>query len=344
MKKKVALITGSSGQDGSYLAELLLKKNYTVIAADRRSARSDNWRHKFLNIEDKLIYDDFDLGDIDSIFRLLEKYKINEIYNLGAQSFVKSSFQTPISTVNVTGLGVLRFLEVIRTKKINVKFYQASSSEMFGNTISKKQNEKAIFDPCSPYAIAKLFGHHVVKNYRNSYNIFACSGILFNHESPLRGEEFVTRKICKGLTEIKFGLKKTLELGNLDAKRDWGYAKDYVECMWLIMQQKKADDYVIGTGKSYSVRDFIKEVCANLKIKIKCIGKGEKEKIINLENGKIIIKINPKFYRPEEVNYLKCDYTKAKKILNWRPKTNFSNLVKIMLNSEVEQIKKILTK
>ena len=342
MKKKIALITGASGQDGSYLADFLLDKKYVVVAADRRSARADNWRHKFLGIQNKIIYEEFDLADIDSIYRLLSKYHFDEIYNLAAQSFVQASFQTPVSTANVTGLGVLRFLEVIRTKKLKTKFYQASSSEMIGNTISKIQNEKAIFNPCSPYAVAKIFGHYIVKNYRNSFNIFACSGVLFNHESPLRGEEFVTRKISKALTQIKFGLKKVLELGNLDAKRDWGYAKDYVECMWLMLQQKKADDYVIGTGKSFSVRQFVNEVCDNLDIKIKWIGKGENEKAVNIENNKVIIKINSKYYRPEEVNFLKCDYKKAKKILKWIPKTNFSNLVKIMVSSEIEQIKKTL--
>lgn len=338
MKKKVVLITGSSGQDGSYLADFLLKKNYTVVAGDRRSARSDNWRHKFLKIENKIIYEDFDLADIDSIFRLVEKYNFDEIYNLAAQSFVKASFQTPLSTANVTGLGVLRFLEVIRTKKLKVKFYQASSSEMIGNTISKFQNEEAIFNPCSPYAISKVFGYHVVKNYRESYKLFACSGILFNHESPLRGEEFVTRKIIKGLVEIKHGLKKVLELGNLEAKRDWGYAKDYIECMWMMLQQNQADDYVIATGKSYSVRQFVEEACLNLNIKIKWIGKKEKEKGINKDNGKVIVKINPDFYRPSEVNFLKGDYTKARQKLKWKPKTSFKELVKIMTETEIKRL------
>ena len=339
MKKKIALITGASGQDGSYLAEFLLKKKYTVIAADRRSARSDNWRHKFLKIDNKLIYEDFDLADIESIFRLLEKYKFDEIYNLAAQSFVKASFQTPMSTANVTGLGVLRILEVIRTKKLKIKFYQASTSEMIGNTVSSLQNEQAVFNPCSPYAVSKLFGHYIVKNYRESYGIFACSGILFNHESPLRGEEFVTRKISKGLTEVKFGLKKFIELGNLEAKRDWGYAKDYIECMWLMLQQKKAKDYVIGTGKSYSIIEFIKEVCKNLNIKIQWIGKKNKLRGIDLSNRKTIIKVNPNFYRPSEVNFLKADFSKAKKELKWKPKTSFTELVKIMVETEVDILK-----
>jgi GDPmannose 4,6-dehydratase len=245
---------------------------------------------------------------------LLIKYKIDEIYNLAAQSFVKSSFQTPISTANITGLGVLRFLEVIRNSAKKIKFYQASSSEMIGNTKSLLQNENAIFNPKSPYAVAKIFGHYIVKNYRESYNIYACSGILFNHESPLRGEEFVTRKITKALSEIKMGSKKCLELGNLYAKRDWGYAKDYVEAMWLMLQQKNADDYVIGTGKSHSIKQFINQVCKNLDLKIKWVGKKEKERAINILNSKTIIRINKKYYRPSEVNFLKADFNKAKKI------------------------------
>ena len=239
MKKKIALITGASGQDGSYLSEFLLKKNYKVVAGDRRSSRNDNWRHNFLNITNKVTYEDFDLTDIDSIYRLLSKYKFDEIYNLAAQSFVKTSFTTPISTSEVTALGTLRILEMIRCLLPNCKFYQASSSEMYGKTTSKSQNENTSFNPRSPYAISKVFAHYATKNYRESHNIFACSGILFNHESPLRGEEFVTRKIVKNLCEIKIKKRKYLELGNLYAKRDWGYAKDYVEAMWKMLQKKK---------------------------------------------------------------------------------------------------------
>ena len=336
--KKIALITGSAGQDGSYLAKFLLEKGYKVIAADRRSSRSDDWRHKFLDIQDRITYEDFDLSDIDSIFRIINKYKIDEIYNLAAQSFVKSSFQTPISTANVTGLGVLRFLEVIRNSAKKIKFYQASSSEMIGNTKSLLQNENAIFNPKSPYAVAKIFGHYIVKNYRESYNMYACSGILFNHESPLRGEEFVTRKITKALSEIKMGSKKCLELGNLYAKRDWGYAKDYVEVMWLMLQQKKADDYVIGTGKSHSIKQFINQVCKNLDLKIKWVGKKENERAINILNSKTIIRINKKYYRPSEVNFLKADFNNAKKKLKWLPKTSFKTLVEIMVESEIKML------
>ena len=238
MKKKIALITGASGQDGSYLCDFLLKKNYKVIAGDRRSSRNDNWRHNFLNITNKVIYEDFDLTDIDSIYRLLKKYKFNEIYNLAAQSFVKTSFTTPISTSEVTALGTLRILEMIRCLLPKCKFYQASSSEMYGKTKSRSQNENTNFYPRSPYAISKVFAHYATKNYR-SLIIFLLLWHSFNHESPLRGEEFVTRKIVKNLCEIKNGKRKYLELGNLYAKRDWGYAKDYVEAMWKMLQKKR---------------------------------------------------------------------------------------------------------
>ena len=337
--KKTALITGGAGQDGSYLASFLLKKNYRVVLADRRNSRADNWRHRFLGIENQVIYEDFDLADIDSIFRVFKKFKFDEVYNLAAQSFVKSSFETPISTSDVTGLGALRILEVIRITNKKIKFYQASSSEMIGNTFSKIQNEKAILNPRSPYAIAKVFAHNITKNYRDSYNMFACSGILFNHESPLRGEEFVTRKISKGLCEIKLNKKKLLELGNLDIKRDWGFAGDYVEGMWKMLQYKKPDDYVLATNKAYSVRDFINLSCDILKIKIKWIGKEKKEKAINLLTKKTIIKINSKYYRPSEVHFLKGNYNKAKKILKWRPKVLFKDLVKMMIEEDLKRLR-----
>ena len=338
MKKKIALITGASGQDGSYLCEFLLKKNYKVIAGDRRSSRNDNWRHNFLNITNKVIYEDFDLTDIDSIYRLLNRYKFNEIYNLAAQSFVKTSFTTPISTSEVTALGALRILEMIRCLLPKCKFYQASSSEMYGKTKSISQNENTNFYPRSPYAISKVFAHYATKNYRESHNIFACSGILFNHESPLRGEEFVTRKIVKNLCEIKIGKRKYLELGNLNAKRDWGYAKDYVEAMWKILQKKRADDYVIATNKAYSIRYFVNQCCKYLKIKLKWAGKGIFEKGIDTNTNKIIIKINPKYFRPAEVSYLKGNYSKAKRELKWRPKTNISKLIKIMIDEELKRL------
>ena len=236
--KKTALVTGSTGQDGSYLCKLLLKKNYKVVAADRRSARDNNSRHKYLKIEKNLIYEDLDLIDYNSIVRLFKKYHFNEVYNLAAQSFVAASFNTPTSTSDVTAIGVLRILEILRNFSPNTKFYQASSSEMFGKVNSKLLDETTPFNPRSPYAISKLFGHFITKNYRDSYDMFCCSGILFNHESPLRGEEFVTRKITKQLCEVKLGLRNFVELGNIYAKRDWGYAEDYVEAMWKMLQCK----------------------------------------------------------------------------------------------------------
>jgi len=334
MKKKIALVTGSTGQDGSYLCEFLIKKNYKVIAADRRSARDTNWRHKFLNIENKVMYENFDLTDFNSILRIFKKYKINEVYNLAAQSFVKESFNSPISSSESTAIGPLRILEVIRETDKKIKFYQASSSEMFGKTNTPFQDENTSFYPQSPYAVSKLFAHEMTKNYRDAYKIFACSGILFNHESPIRGEEFVTKKIVRQLIEIKENKRNLMELGNIYAKRDWGYAKDYVVAMWLMLQNKQPKDYVIATGKAYSVKDFINICCKFLNLKIKWSGKGIKEKAINLSNKKTIIKINSNFYRPTEVNYLKGSPKKASQDLKWRPETGLNQLVKIMIEEE----------
>ena len=340
---KIACITGASGQDGSYLSKLLLNKNYLVIAADRRNSRDNMWRHKYLGINNNpnLIYEDFDLTDNGSILRLFQKYKINEFYNLAAQSFVKSSFQVPMNTANSTALGVLRILEIIRNFYPKVRFYQASSSEMFGKTYGKKQNEKTIFYPRSTYAVSKVFAHDITVNYRESYNLFLCSGILFNHESPLRGEEFVTRKISKSICEYYLGKKKYFELGNLDARRDWGFAEDYVEAMWKMLQIKKPNDYVIGTGISYSVRDFLNECCNYLNLKVVYKNKGTiKEVAINKDTGKIFMKINKKFFRPTEVDTLRADFQKAKKTLHWKPKTSFKILVKKMMDSDFQEIRK----
>ena len=334
MKKKIALITGISGQDGAYLAKFLLDKNYTVIGADRRSARADKWRLKRLGIEDKIISEEIELTEPFEISRILKKYKFDEVYNLAAQSFVKSSFSSPLYTCNTTGLGVLRILESMREFLPKAKFYQASSSEMFGEILKKKQNEKTPFNPRSPYAVSKVFGHYIVKNYRESYKLFAVSGILFNHESPFRGEEFVTRKITRGLIKILAGHKNFLELGNIYSKRDWGYAKEYVEAMWIMLQQKKPEDFVISTGKTYSIKQFINLCTDYLGIKTKWTGSGLNEKLINLENRKTIIKINPKYFRPAEVDILIGDSSKAKRKLKWGPKTNLKTLVKIMIDEE----------
>jgi GDPmannose 4,6-dehydratase len=334
---KTALITGVSGQDGAYLAKFLLKKKYKIIGLDRRSSRDDQWRFNYLEIKDQIIFEYSDLTEITSIQRIFNKYKIDEVYNLAAQSFVGSSFDVPISTCDVNALGVLRILEVIRSSKKKIKFYQASTSEMFGNVLENPQNEKTYFNPQSPYAISKTFAHYITQNYRNSYDIYACSGILFNHESPLRGEEFVTRKITVGLAKIINNEIKCLYLGNIDSKRDWGYAEDYVEAMWLMMQRKTADDYVIATNKSYSVKDFINEAVKYYGLKIIWKGEGMQEKAINKKNNKVIIRIDPKFYRPSEVNFLRGNAAKARNTLRWRPKVDFKKLVEIMSKADINR-------
>jgi GDPmannose 4,6-dehydratase len=335
---KTAIITGISGQDGAYLAQFLLKKKYKIIGLDRRSSRDERWRLNYLGIEQKIIFEYIDLSDISSIERVFNKYKINELYNLAAQSFVGTSFDVPISTCDVNALGTLRVLEMIRNKNKQIKFYQASTSEMFGDVFETPQDENTKFNPQSPYAISKVFAHYITKNYRDSYNIFACSGILFNHESPLRGEEFVTRKITLALAKIKAGKMSCLYLGNLNAKRDWGYAGDYVEAMWLMMQKKKADDYVIATNKSYSIKDFINEAVKYYNLKIIWKGKGINQQAINVETNKAIIKVDPKFFRPSEVHNLKGRADKAKKILKWKPKVNFKKLVEIMSKADIERV------
>jgi GDPmannose 4,6-dehydratase len=339
VNKKTALITGISGQDGAYLAQFLLKKNYKVIGIERRSARSTNWRLEKLSILNKFIIEDCDIKEINNVIRIFKKYKINEVYNLAAQSFVGSSFNNPIETTNVNAIGTLNLLEVIRSQNKNIKFYQASTSEMFGDHGQKNQNELTKFHPRSPYATSKVFSHYTVQNYREAYKIFAVSGILFNHESPLRGEEFITRKISLGLARIINGKQKLLKLGNIYAKRDWGYAKDYVEAMWKMLQTKKPQDFVIATGKTYSVKDFINKCIKILNLKTKWVGKGIKEKLIDLNTNKPLIIIDKKFFRPTEVNILKGNYSKAKKILKWEPKTGINELAKLMLESDLKYSK-----
>ena len=282
-----------------------------------------------------------ELAEIYEIQRVFKKYKINEVYNLAAQSFVGTSFSSPLNTANITGLGTLRILETIRSVNKNIKFYQASSSEMFGDVLEKKQKETTPLNPQSPYAISKVFSHYLTQNYRNSYNMFAASGILFNHESPLRGEEFVTRKIVINLIKV---LKKDInffELGNIYAKRDWGYAKEYVEAMWKMLQRKKPKDYVISTGKTHSIKEFINIATKYLNMNVKWTGVGLSEKLINKDNNKTIIQINPKFFRPSEVNILIGDPSQAKKDLGWKPKVNLSKLIKIMINEELKYYKKL---
>ena len=339
MKKK-ALIYGITGQDGSYLSELLLKKKYEVHGVKRRSSSLNTSRidHLYQDPQQKnknFILHYGDISDSISVNNLISKIKPDEIYNLAAQSHVGVSFQIPEYTANVDGLGALRILEAIKSldsvKKI--KFYQAGTSEMFGKTDGGFQNEKTKFYPRSPYAAAKIYAHWITINYRESYNLFACNGILFNHESPVRGETFVTKKIISGLCKIKKKKLNTLYLGNLYSKRDWGHAQDYVEAMWKMLQQKKPEDFVIATGKQYTVKQFINLVCKQLEIKIKWKGKGLKEKAYN-DDGKAIIKIDKSYFRPTEVDSLLGDASKARRILSWKPKMSVDDLIKDMITHE----------
>ena len=342
---KKALITGITGQDGSYLAELLLEKGYEVHGLIRRSSSFNTGRIEHLyqdphlnNVRLFLHYGD--LSDASNISRLLEKIKPEEIYHLGAQSHVKVSFDMPEYTADVSGIGTLRLLDAIRDSEIKTKFYQASSSEMFGKVFETPQTENTPFYPRSPYGCAKVFAYWITKNYRESYNLFACNGILFNHESPRRGETFVTRKVIRGLVRIKLGLDQKLYLGNLDAKRDWGYAKDYVEGMWLMLQQSEPDDYLLATNETHSVREFVEEAARNLGINLVWQGQGIEEKGIDQDTGKIIIEIDPKYFRPAEVDLLIGDYSKAKNKLGWEPKVKFKELVKIMAEAEKTNLQK----
>ena len=337
--KKIALITGINGQDGAYLSKFLLKKKYKVIGIDRNTDKN-NWRFKELKIHKNIIFKKIDINNYKQLKNLFSKYKINEVYNLAAQSFVQNSFEDPLKTANATGLSVLKILEIIRKSKKRIKFYQASSSEMFGDVNSKSQSETSSFNTQSPYSISKLFGHYITRHYRKSYNIYAVSGILFNHESPLRGKEFVTKKIINGLIDIKNNKRKFIELGNIYSKRDWGFAKEYVEQMWKMLNQKKPGDFVIATGKTYSIKDFVNEVTKNLKMKVKWKGNGLNEKLFLKNKNKAIIKINRKLFRPSEVNYVRGDITKAKKILKWKPKITFKKIIKIMVTEELKFLKK----
>jgi GDPmannose 4,6-dehydratase len=339
IKKKIALILGITGQDGSYLAEFLLKKNYLVHGIKRRTSTPNTSRidHIFdsINFNNKnLIMHHGDLSDSGSLNRIINDINPDEIYNLAAQSHVKISFQIPEYTSDVNALGPLRLLEIIRHyKKKKIRLYQASSSEMFGKT-KPPQDEKTVFQPRSVYAISKVFAYHSVIHYREAYNIYACNGILFNHESPRRGVNFVTKKITQGLTRIKNGTQKILVLGNLYSRRDWGHAKDYVESMWKILQQKKPDDYVVATRTSHSVKDFINICAKKLDIKLIWKNKGLSEVGIDKSNNKIIIKIDKKYFRETEVDNLIGNYSKAKKLLKWKPKFTFNKLVDDMLKNE----------
>tara|TARA_B100001248_G_scaffold226284_1_gene184204 strand:- start:2810 stop:3832 length:1023 start_codon:yes stop_codon:yes gene_type:complete len=334
---KRALITGITGQDGAYLAKLLIDKGYKVFGTVRRSTSEKFINLKYLNVFDKIKFFDFDLLELSNIQNVIKETKPHEIYHLAAQSFVPTSFEVPIVTTDINSLGTLRILDSINTIDKKIKFYQASTSEMFGKVVQVPQTEKTPFYPRSPYGVSKLFSHWITINYRESYGIHASSGILFNHESPLRGHEFVTKKITSTLAKIKMGSKETLKVGNINAKRDWGYAGDYVYAMWLMLQQKVPDDYVIATGKTYKVRDFIELTLQYLEFNYKWMGKGMNERVINKDTGKTIIKIDKEFFRPAEVDLLIGKPNKAKRKLNWKPKTKIKDLVKLMVDYDISQ-------
>jgi len=324
---KRALITGITGQDGAYLADFLLKKGYKVYGTYRRSSTPNFWRLQTLKVLDKIVLISADMTDFSSLVEAVNVSDPDEIYNLAAQSFVGNSFDQPFTTAYVDGLGPLSFLEIIRHLKKKVKYYQASTSELYGNNEmegrEEGQNEKSSFLPSSPYANAKLYGHHIVRIYREAYGIFACNGILFNHESPLRGLDFVTRKITNSVARIKLGMQKKLYLGNIDAKRDWGFAPDYVEAMWLMLQQDTPDDYVIATGETHSVREFVEEAFRSVGL-----------------SWEKYVEVRDTFKRPSDVNHLKGDYSKAKKEFGWEPKTRFKELVKKMVVTDFVRWKK----
>lgn len=326
------------GQDGAYLAKFLLSKKYKVYGAYRRNSNYENNRLRKLGIENKVELIDMEINEFTSVKYTINKIKPDEIYNLAAMSFVGSSFDQPLYTINTNFLALVNMLEVIKHSKKKISLYQASTSEMFGNTTNSYIDENTNFDPASPYGISKVGSHYLVKLYRKAYNLDCCSGILFNHESPLRGEEFVTKKIVTQLCEILTNKRKIMYLGNIYAKRDWGFAPDYVEAMWKMLQMKKKDDFVIGTGKSYSIKEFVNLTCKYLKISIKWTGKGLNEKCINLDNNKVIIKISKKFYRPLDVNHLKSNPLKAKKLLNWTAKTSLNTIIKKMCDDQISSI------
>ena len=338
---KKALITGVTGQDGSYLAGLLLDKGYEVHGIIRRSSSFNTGRidHLYQDPHEagvRLFLHYGDLNDASSLNKVLRDIRPDEIYNLGAQSHVKVSFDIPEYTGEVDALGTVRILEAIRETELNTKFYQASSSELYGKVIETPQRETTPFYPRSPYACAKAYAYYITVNYRESYNMFACNGILFNHESPRRGETFVTRKITRAAARIKLGMQTCLYLGNLDAKRDWGFAGDYVDAMWLMLQQVEPDDYVVATGETHAVREFAEKVFARLDMPVEWQGTGVHEKGIDTRTGKIVIEIDTKYFRPAEVDLLLGDAGKAKRQLKWEPKVDFDGLVEMMVDADIQ--------
>jgi len=336
---KRAVVTGITGQDGAYLTQLLLNKGYNVYGTYRRTSSVNFWRLDELGITDHpaLHLVEYDLTDLSSTIRLLDKAEPQEVYNLAAQSFVGVSFEQPITTAEITGLGALNLLEAIRTVDAGIRFYQASTSEMFGKVQAVPQSEDTPFYPRSPYGVAKLFAHWSTINYRESYDIFGASGILFNHESPLRGKEFVTRKITDGIARIKLGLQSGLELGNLDAKRDWGYAAEYVEGMWRMLQADEPDTFVLATGHTVTVRDFVQLACKAAGITVQFSGSGEAETGVDTQSGKAIVRVNPAFYRPAEVDLLVGDPTKAATVLEWASTTSLESLCAMMVEADLKR-------
>ncbi len=336
---KRALITGITGQDGAYLSKFLIKKGYKVFGALRRTSSINTSRLSYLGVLDQIELVPMDLAEITNIQRLIERIEPDEIYNLAAQSFVQTSYEQPIYTSDIDGIGVTRLLETVRNLGGRPKFYQASTSEMFGKAEQSPQNENTPFYPRSPYGIAKLYSHWMTVNYREAWNVFACSGILFNHESPLRGTEFVTRKISQGMAKIALKKIKQINLGNLNAERDWGFAGDYVEAMWLMLQKDKPDDYVIATGETNSVREFVQVAANSIDIDIEWDNEGDNEVGICKKTGDKIISVDKQYTRPSETDHLLGDASKAKENLGWKPSINFQSLVNMMVEHDLKRIK-----
>jgi GDPmannose 4,6-dehydratase len=334
--KKSAFITGVTGQDGAYLSRLLLEKGYEVFGGRRRGSNSENDRLERLGIKDRIEFVDFELSEPNNINRVIRDGKFDEIYNLAAHSYVGSSWEHPINIAEINGIAVARMLDAVRTYSPETRFYQASTSEMFGLTQTVPQNETTQFRPRSPYGVAKTFGHFVTVNYRESFGLHASSGILFNHESPLRGAEFVTRKITLGLAAIARGGSSPVELGNLDAKRDWGFAGDYVEGMWLMLQKDKADDYVLATGVTTTVREFVQLTADVLGMEIEWSGKGLSEQATDVRSRRAVVRVSPNFHRPAEVDLLQGDATKARTALGWSPKVSVRQLAEMMARADYE--------
>lgn len=337
---KTAIITGITGQDGAYLAELLLSKGYKVFGTYRRTASTNFWRIEEVGVKNNphLILVEYDLTDLGSSIRLLENAQPDEIYNLAAQSFVGVSFDQPTTTSQISGLGALNLLEAIRIVNPRIRFYQASTSEMFGKVQAVPQKEDTPFYPRSPYGVAKLYAHWMSVNYRESYDIFASSGILFNHESPLRGLEFVTRKITDGVARVKLGKQDCLRLGNMDAKRDWGFAKEYVEGMWRMLQAQDPDTFVLATNRTETVRDFVRLAFQAVDIQLNFKGQGDDEVAEDSETGKIVVRVDPAFYRPAEVDLLIGNPEKATRILGWKPETSLESLCKMMVEADLRRV------